>query len=548
MTSKDVLRFDVSGQLFCAKKSVIIAGPASRLTRMCLNNDTPSDRDIIYIDRPADMFAAILSFYVTGDLHMPMTSCPGAFIRELDYWDIKSDMLTTCCYYKMQCFLQEQETLRDFRKSGLINIDRKPSACLLATCSRLEKFRSRVWSVVDHRERTVVSMIYFTLALAMILLSIFTLAYSTDTRFQRDMTNCERLRFMKDTGMENFDLLITLFNRDCDSSEIPWDNNTLVPPPLQNTPSDMLSPEHVHEEFTYVYVYDTFDHHSNHTDKEIKSEPLPVVAANSDKKYVTRVKVPNMKVRVFTLVVLETITLVFFTIEFVTRLLTCPSIVRYFMCVINVADAAALISTYLHMLLLHLYRSDGDQEDWLDCLEYLQMLRSFRLFRIVKNVKASRVLVYSVKSNIKDLSILMLFLLVGTCTFASFLYVFEDKKTVKSIPVGWYWAIITMTTVGYGDVAPQTIFGRVVGCLCSISGVLLFALTVPIFANHFVNLYQYAGLENMHPDDDEPSTDTMKIRKGKSITFRKRRKWEESRRKDSMEDELNDNTKHESNI
>ncbi|XP_053378587.1 potassium voltage-gated channel protein egl-36-like [Mercenaria mercenaria] len=63
---------------------------------------------------------------------------------------------------------------------------------------------------------------------------------------------------------------------------------------------------------------------------------------------------------------------------------------------------------------------------------------------------------------------------------------------VVSIPNAWYWAIVTMTTVGYGDISPESGFGRVIASLCAVSGVLLLSITLPMFVNNFLTYYQYS--------------------------------------------------------
>ena len=136
-------------------------------------------------------------------------------------------------------------------------------------------------------------------------------------------------------------------------------------------------------------------------------------------------------------------------------------------------------------------------DNWLDVIEYLQILRTLRLFRLVKNVRATKVLVYALRQSFKDLLILLMFLFIAVCTFASCVYFAEDRANFKSIPTGWWWALVTLTTVGYGDVYPKTWVGRAVGSACALTGVVLIALTLPIFVNTFLTLYQFAMVEEV---------------------------------------------------
>ncbi|XP_060568360.1 potassium voltage-gated channel protein egl-36-like, partial [Ruditapes philippinarum] len=220
----DRIKIDVFGQMYAVPREIIENGPSSRLRRMYKTGSSVSKSECIVINRPAESFAAILGFYQTGELHIPTTSCPGAFMKELEYWEITPDVVSDCCYNRLQSFIDEQDTLRQFKQ---VSEDRSWSESPLDSYRCMRRIRAKMWEIVDYTKPSLLGKIYFGLTLLMILLSIFTLAYSTDPGFQRAMTNCERLEYMKSSDIEGYEMMKPYLEEKCDDEFLPMPNETV---------------------------------------------------------------------------------------------------------------------------------------------------------------------------------------------------------------------------------------------------------------------------------------------------------------------------------
>ena len=183
---------------------------------------------------------------------------------------------------------------------------------------------------------------------------------------------------------------------------------------------------------------------------------------------------------------------VWFTFELIIRFIVTPKVRVFLESPLNWIDFVATISFHSDTLLQH-YFSDIENAD---ILEFFSIIRILRLFKLTRHSPGLKILIHTFKASSKELTLLVFFLVLGMVIFASLVYYAErlhinPKNDFKSIPEGLWWAVVTMTTVGYGDMVPKTYAGIIVGSLCALSGVLVIALPVPVIVSNFSMFYSH---------------------------------------------------------
>ncbi|XP_061417473.1 potassium voltage-gated channel subfamily A member 3-like [Lethenteron reissneri] len=189
----------------------------------------------------------------------------------------------------------------------------------------------------------------------------------------------------------------------------------------------------------------------------------------------------------------ETVCIVWFSFELLARFLASPSKPAFFRNIMNSIDVVAIMPYFITLgMELAEQQGNGQQTMSLAILRVIRLVRVFRIFKLSRHSKGLQILGQTLKASMRELGLLIFFLFIGVILFSSAAYFAEvDEPTTyfTSIPHAFWWAVVTMTTVGYGDTVPVTVGGKVVGSLCAIAGVLTIALPVPVIVSNFNYFY-----------------------------------------------------------
>ncbi|XP_074593703.1 potassium voltage-gated channel subfamily A member 1-like isoform X2 [Brevipalpus obovatus] len=200
--------------------------------------------------------------------------------------------------------------------------------------------------------------------------------------------------------------------------------------------------------------------------------------------------------------IIETLCIFWFSLELFVRFLACPSKIDFLKDIMNAIDFMAIVPYFI--TLATMFAEDKDQEKRklvtekqsqamsLAILRVIRLVRVFRIFKLSRHSKGLQILGMTLKSSMRELGLLIFFLVIGIILFSSAVYYAEsgtERSHFKSIPDAFWWALVTMTTVGYGDMVPLSFWGKIVGSLCAIAGVLTLALPVPVIVSNFTYFY-----------------------------------------------------------
>lgn len=203
----------------------------------------------------------------------------------------------------------------------------------------------------------------------------------------------------------------------------------------------------------------------------------------------------------YNIFIVESVCVGWFSLEFLLRLIQAPSKFTFLRNPLTLIDIVAILPYYITLLLdstsVGSNKKPTSGNIYLDkvglVLRILRALRILYVMRLARHSLGLQTLGLTARRCTREFGLLLLFLCVAIALFAPLLYVIEnemaDSQEFTSIPACYWWAVITMTTVGYGDMVPRSIPGQVVALSSILSGILLMAFPVTSIFHTFSRSY-----------------------------------------------------------
>ncbi|XP_063712750.1 potassium voltage-gated channel subfamily C member 4-like isoform X4 [Symsagittifera roscoffensis] len=413
----------------------------SKLTENLINFDAVKGE--YFFDRHPGVFAQILNYYRTGKLHYPTDVCGPLFEEELGFWGLDSNQVEPCCWMTYTRHRDTQETLAILDKIEIDGNDENTDEDQImrkfgipedmikdkTKIPLVTKFQISLWKLFDEPRSSRWAKLINMITVTCIIISICSFCAGTHEAFVETVSIEEFSTSSTSRGTQNM------------------------------TSTD----------FSYRGAESTLQEE---------------VEVKSDKRSHS------------VLFVIECLCNSWFTFELFMRFLVSPQKQKFVREGVNIIDFLATVDFYIEVVqrmikLTGLYK---------DCLDVLSIIRILRIFKLTRHHPGLKILQLTLKASARELFLLILFLIFGVVIFSAMVY-FAEKMELKaqkhkkndfhSIIDGFWWSVVTMTTVGYGDMVPKSYSGMLVGMLCALAGVLTTSLPIPVIVSNFTIFYQH---------------------------------------------------------
>ncbi len=178
--------------------------------------------------------------------------------------------------------------------------------------------------------------------------------------------------------------------------------------------------------------------------------------------------------------VAEWVITILFSLEYMLRIVTVKKPWKYIFSFYGIIDLLSTIPKYISLILIDSHN--------LAVLRALRLLRIFRILKVTRYIGASNRLLLALRSSRAKIAVFLLFVLILCIILGTIMYMIEGAENgFTSIPRSVYWAIVTLTTVGYGDIAPVTALGQLIASAIMILGYAIIAIPTGIVGSEMMN-------------------------------------------------------------
>mmetsp|Transcript_115359 Transcript_115359/g.326874 ORF Transcript_115359/g.326874 Transcript_115359/m.326874 type:complete len:506 (+) Transcript_115359:81-1598(+) len=192
----------------------------------------------------------------------------------------------------------------------------------------------------------------------------------------------------------------------------------------------------------------------------------------------------------FTQATLETMFDSIFLLEIAIRFVVCPNRRRFLQSAYNVIDIVAAVPLFLRSSIGFMPIEEDKDGCAYICFILLYIVPIIRILKTLRTFRKFHLLLSAFVLALEALPVLLFTLVVILLIFSSLVYLLEPRSNIESLPKAMYFTIITMTTVGYGDISPTTNNGHIVVSLCTVAGVLYMAMPIGIIGSAFTETWK----------------------------------------------------------
>uniref|UniRef100_A0A1I7VAL6 BTB domain-containing protein n=1 Tax=Loa loa TaxID=7209 RepID=A0A1I7VAL6_LOALO len=422
--------------------------PATRLSRLTTNlaNYDPVLNEYFFDRHPAMILQDFLFHRLfnelicplLGKLHYPTNVCGPLFEDELEFWGLDSNQVEPCCWMTYTQHRDTQETLAVIE--GL-DLDADPPTqeetakkfgweddYYSGNLSKWQQLKPMVWAMFDEPWSSQYAKMISSSSVFFIIVNIISFVLKTHPAFQIPSIT---VSYNREVGNDDTQSIATF--KQCTNA---------------------------HPAFFYIDLICNI-----YFSAELVSAKISFISTSP------------IKGMIMTIV----------------RVIFAPSLQRFVKSPITVVDLLATGSFYLDWLVTSLINDQHSSNS----IDFLSILCVLRLFKLTQHFSGLKILIQTFKASAQELLLLVFFVLLAIVIFAALVYYAEriennPQNQFTSIPAGLWWAIVTMCTIGFGDMVPKTYLGMLVGSLCALMGVLTIALPVPVIVANFSNLYSHS--------------------------------------------------------